>query len=142
MLAPGQSRSLAICLSMPSVTSQCLSLEVVFAVEGMSLPRFTERILCPLSSRAIDDPHKITFRHPSGIVSYAILRAPSKTLSLKDAPHNNSLPVFLALHGAGLEADSHQVRQMLDPIPDLRAWVLYPSGVTPWSGDDWRMVYQ
>lgn len=142
MLAPGQSRSLVICLSMPSATSLCLLLEIVFAVEGMSLPRFTKKISCSLSSRAVDDPHKITFRHPSGNVSYAILRAPSKTLPLKDGSHDNSLPVFLTLHGAGLEADSHQVRHMFDAVPDLRAWVLYPTGVTPWSGDDWRMVYQ
>lgn len=49
-----------------------------------------------------------------------------------------SLPILLNLHGAGLEADSHQVRHMLDPVPDLHAWVLYPTGGNPWSADDWR----
>jgi predicted esterase len=44
----------------------------------------------------------------------------------------------LNLHGAGLEADTHQVRHMLDDIPDIKAWVLYPTGMSPWSGDDWH----
>ena len=48
--------------------------------------------------------------------------------------------MLLNFHGAGLEADSDQVRHMLDSVPDLRAWVLFPTGVTPWSGDDWRML--
>jgi predicted esterase len=26
----------------------------------------------------------------------------------------------------------------LDPVSDLCAWVLFPTGVTPWSGDDWH----
>jgi len=48
------------------------------------------------------------------------------------------LPILLNLHGAGLEADSYQVRHMLDSVPDLHAWVLFPTGGTPWSADDWR----
>jgi predicted esterase len=45
---------------------------------------------------------------------------------------------MLMLHGAGLEADSDMVRHSLDSLPDLCAWVLFPTGVTPWSGDDWH----
>ena len=41
------------------------------------------------------------------------------------------MPILLNLHGAGLEADSHQVRHMLDSAPDLPSWVLFPTGVTP-----------
>lgn len=51
---------------------------------------------------------------------------------------NKRLPIFLNLHGAGLEADSDQVRHTLDPVPDIPSWVIFPTGVTPWSGDDWR----
>lgn len=85
----------------------------------------------------IHDPHKITFLHSSGIVSYAILRPPSeKVCSSVDS--GRRLPVLLNLHGAGLEADGHQVSHMLDSVPDIGAWVLYPTGVTSWSSDDWR----
>lgn len=45
---------------------------------------------------------------------------------------------MLQLHGAGLEAESDIVAHALDPAPDLCAWVLFPTGVTPWSGDDWH----
>ena len=57
---------------------------------------------------------------------------------MKTVDPGQRLPIQLNLHGAGLEADSPQVRHMLDPLPDLRAFVLSPSGVTPWSGDDWH----
>jgi predicted esterase len=45
---------------------------------------------------------------------------------------------LLALHGAGLEADDELVKHALDPLADICAWVLFPTGVTPWSGDDWH----
>jgi predicted esterase len=44
----------------------------------------------------------------------------------------------LALHGAGLEADNGMVTGALDPVSNLCAYVLFPTGVTPWSGDDWH----
>lgn len=87
--------------------------------------------------RDIHSPHKFTFLHPSGIISYAILRAPSKKVCLWTG-QKQELPILLNLHGASLEADSHQVRHMLDAIPDLPSWVVFPTGVTPWSADDWR----
>lgn len=89
----------------------------------------------PLS---VHEPHKLTFLHPGGIVSYAILRPPSPE-ALREVSKSRALPILLNLHGAGLEADSQQVRHMLDTVPDLHAWVLFPTGVTPWSADDWRM---
>jgi hypothetical protein len=69
-------------------------------------------------------------------VSYAILRPPHDTSSCKS--RRKEYPVLVNLHGAGLEADTEQVRHMLDDIPLLCAWLLFPSGVTSWSGDDWR----
>lgn len=87
--------------------------------------------------RDIHSPHKYTFLHPSGIVSYAILRVPSRKVA-SEAGHEQDLPILLNLHGAGLEADSHQVRHTLDDVPDLPSWVLFSTGVTPWSADDWR----
>jgi len=86
---------------------------------------------------SIYEPHKFTFMHSGGIVSYAVLRPPSpRAVSHREDLDN--LPVFLSLHGAGLEADSDQVRHTFDALPDLDAWILFPTGVTPWSADDWR----
>jgi predicted esterase len=83
-------------------------------------------------------PHKITYLHPGGMASYAILRPPSPEALKNCNSTNNKLPVLLSLHGAGLEADSEAVRHALDPLADLCAWVLFATGVTPWSGDDWH----
>jgi predicted esterase len=88
------------------------------------------------NQRRLSEPHKVTHLHPSGIVSYSILRPPSV-----NAVRNSStseLPILLQLHGAGVEASWDMVSQSLNSIPDLRAWVLFPSGVTPWSADDWH----
>lgn len=87
--------------------------------------------------RHVWDAHKITYLHPSGIVSYAILRPPPRN-NLTASGSRSSLPIVLALHGAGLEADSDVARHALDAVADLPAWTLFPSGVTPWSGDDWH----
>jgi hypothetical protein len=83
------------------------------------------------------DAHKVTHLHPSGIVSYSVLRPPSLSASCSSSVV--SAPVMILLHGAGVEADSPIVKKALDPLPDLCAWVLIPSGITTWSGDDWRM---
>lgn len=71
-----------------------------------------------------------------GIVSYAILRPPSPKATCRSG--QKSAPVLLQLHGAGLEADNYLVAHALDSLPDLCAWVLFPTGVTPWSADDWH----
>lgn len=87
--------------------------------------------------RGGNEAQKITYLHPGGIISYAILRPPSNRV-LDGVNHTTSLPVLLSLHGAGVETDSEAVRHSFDEAPDLRAWLLFPSGVTSWSGDDWR----
>lgn len=45
---------------------------------------------------------------------------------------------MLQLHGAGVEADSPMIHDVLTSFPPLCAWLLVPSDVTPWSGDDWH----
>lgn len=123
----------------------------------------------PLKHTPIHSPHKITLPHPSGIISYAILRPPLSNITCQVAGASNTphphptehqdtnqyhsngkqnsrkqhgnagkLPVLLALHGAGLEASDPMVKHSLDEMEDLCAWVLFPTGVTKWSGDDWR----
>lgn len=92
----------------------------------------------PKSLRSKHDPQKITYLHPGGMVSYAILRPPSQKALKTCKSREDKLPVLLALHGAGVEADSDQVRQSFDDLPDLCAWLLFPTGVTAWSSDDWH----
>jgi hypothetical protein len=84
------------------------------------------------------EPQRLTYLHPAGIVSYAILRPPALEAPCVFDQHSTSLPILIGLHGAGLEADSEEVRRMLDAADGICAWTLFPSGVTSWSGDDWR----
>ncbi len=140
-LAPGQSRPLVFRLSTLSPKAYKMSLKVHFKVEGSPVVLYSGQISHTFLNHSIYEPHRITFLHSGDIISYAILRAPSLTASHGLRP-DQALPVILNLHGAGLEADSEQVRHMLDPIPDLHGWVLFPTGVTPWSGDDWRIPSQ
>ncbi len=137
-LAPGQSRPLAFHLSSPGPSVHSISLKITYAARTCE-SLLSTMFFCKLRVRSIHSPHKFTFLHPSGIVSYAILRPPpSKAIS---EIRQSRLPILLNLHGAGLEADSDQVRHMLDPVPDLHAWILFPTGVTPWSSDDWREFF-
>ena len=130
-LAPGQTRPLSFRLSAQS-SSRVSSFSLVVIYVKCESPDILLRntTSTAFSTHSIQSPHKITFFHPGGIVSYAILRPPSKKASSGLLPSKH-LPVFLNLHGAGLEADSHQVRHMLDSVPDLPMWVIFPTGVTP-----------
>lgn len=134
ILAPGQSRPIPLWLS-----SRLIDVEEGITI-GFCYIRPSDRYQAVTASsnlkfkqRSIQSPHRFTFLHPSQSVSYAILRPPSSTAS------EISFPVLLNLHGAGLEADSQQVRHMLDAVPELNAWVLFPTGMSPWSGDDWHV---
>lgn len=133
-LSPGQSRPVPFSLTISNLSGLAISLKVTYTIKGAP---FFAVISHTLSVRDLYAPHKVTFLHPSGIVSYAILRAPSRSVVTTVSP-GQSLPIHVNLHGAGLESDSQQVRHMLDSVPDLRAFVLFPTGVTPWSGDDWH----
>ncbi|KAF3941239.1 hypothetical protein ABW19_dt0207500 [Dactylella cylindrospora] len=82
-------------------------------------------------------PHKYTYIHPSGIVSYGVIRPPS-TAARHGCEKSKALPVLLSLHGAGVDTDSPMSRNSFEALPDLCAWLVIPSGVTPWSGDDWH----
>ena len=129
-LAQGQTRPLSIRLSVQGRLPRSFCFIVTY-VESDSPNHFLRMgFSTALSTHSIHSPHKITFLHPGGIVSYAILRAPSEK-AISGLSPNKRMPILLNLHGAGLEADSHQVRHMLDSVPDLPSWVLFPSGVTP-----------
>ena len=137
-LAPGQSRPLNFHIALSSNESSCISLKLTYIVRGTTEVLYSPTISATLSLKSITAPHRITFLHPGGIVSYAILTAP-RLDSLPRVASNPKLPVLVTLHGAGVEADSDEVRHMLDPVLGLSAWMLFPAGVTPWCGDDWRI---
>jgi pimeloyl-ACP methyl ester carboxylesterase len=132
-LAPGQSRPVGLCFTSRYVdVTGGINITFVYNIGGQQSEQLTTPLKLKFCQRLIHNPHKFTFLHPSGAVSYAILRPPRNNV------HNSTFPVLLNLHGAGLESDSHQVRHMLDAAPDLNAWVLFPTGMSPWSGDDWH----
>ena len=137
-LAPGQSRSLIFKVLMRSSVSLSLSLKIYYSVKSSSSLLRSPVINYVIPYRTMEEPHKFTFLLPSGTLSYAILRPPSRKVR-NEISSSEALPVLLNLHGSGLDANSHRVRHMLDSVPDLYAWVLFPTGGTTWSGDDWRM---
>lgn len=94
----------------------------------------TQHFHISLEETSFSEAQRFTYLHPSNIVSYAILRPPP----LDRCASDEDLPVIAVLHGAGLAADSLHAREMLDASYGICAWMLFPSGVTSWSGDDWR----
>ncbi|KAI6913175.1 alpha/beta-hydrolase [Hortaea werneckii] len=139
-LIPGQTRPVALKVACvpPAVELGPIMLTFSYVVEGVSEVQYLTLFGLP-KERGSHEPQKFTYLHPSGIVSYAVLRPPSPHSQCNELGGDNvSLPILLQLHGAGLEADSRQVRHALDEVPDLCAWVLFPTGVTSWSGDDWH----
>ncbi|ERF77070.1 hypothetical protein EPUS_06288 [Endocarpon pusillum Z07020] len=132
--APGQSRPVGLYFSACSVdVVQGIRIAFVYKMTSHQFEQATPFLQLNFCQRLIQSPHKFTFLHPSGTVSYAILRPPSSNVI------KPRLPILMNLHGAGLESDSHQVRHMLDAVPELDAWVLFPTGMSPWSGDDWHV---
>lgn len=68
-----------------------------------------------------------------------MLRAPAKNATCGANDGTPSAPILLQFHGAGVDADNDMVAHALDPVSDLCAWVLFPTGVTSWSADDWHI---
>ena len=139
-LVPGQIRPIAFKVACvpPPFASGPIKLRIKYRLGGGDDEQQAYMSVFP-RTRGLHEPQKITYMHPGGMVSYAVLRPPSPRAQCKQSGGGNeSLPVLLQLHGAGLEADSGLVRHQLDAVPDLCAWLLFPTGVTPWSGDDWH----
>ncbi|KAF1844656.1 uncharacterized protein K460DRAFT_282820 [Cucurbitaria berberidis CBS 394.84] len=135
VIAAGQTRPLTFNVSLPTHNASSVAYNITYRIVN-STQHFTLPVSQMLNHISVYRPHKITYFHPGGIVSYAMLRPPAKNATCHSG--QTKLPVLLALHGAGLEADSPMVTGALDPVSDLCAWVLFPTGVTPWSGDDWH----
>lgn len=135
--AAGQTRPVAVRILDVPTNLTALKFSFVYSSADSSLLSFSVEVSHDLKVRSIYDTHKVTYLHPGSIVSYVMLRPPQTNISLPCAP-DQDFPVFLQLHGAGLEAEIDQVAHAMDSVPDLCGWVLFPTGVTPWSGDDWR----
>ncbi|KAL2353320.1 hypothetical protein BJ546DRAFT_118621 [Cryomyces antarcticus] len=136
-IEPGQTRPVAFKILLLRQNASFFSVQAVYTVSGEPVVYHSLRMRQKLRLCSMYNPHKTTFLHPGGIVSYAVLRPPSQNAACKHVS-SGSIPVLLQLHGAGLEADGDLVSHSLDSLPDLCAFVLFPTGVTPWSGDDWH----
>lgn len=134
-IAPGQTRPLNFNLRREG-NSSTLRLSVEYSMGTTTTVYCSELISYKLGRLSMYDPQKVTFMHQGNTVSYAILRPPCLTIS--QTRNDESLPIMINLHGAGVEADSEEIRTAFDAVPDLRSWLLSPSGVTSWCGDDWR----
>ena len=136
-LAPGQSRPLSFNIAVSIVAADEVLVDITYKLDHSPEVFRTRQVRHVVISRQQREPQTITYMHPGGIVSYAILRAPSEN-ALRYVDPDDRLPIVLGFHGAGVETDSDLVRHTFDDAPDLESWVLFPSGVTTWSGDDWR----
>ncbi|KAH6642774.1 hypothetical protein C7974DRAFT_108337 [Boeremia exigua] len=135
VIVAGQTRPVAFHITLPSHNATSVTYSIAFK-ELSSSKSSSLAVTQHLKHVSAYDPHKVTFMHPGGMVSYAMLRPPAKNATCRDK--QAKLPVFLALHGAGLEADNPMVTGALDAVSDLCAWTVFPTGVTPWSADDWH----
>lgn len=138
-LAPYQSRPLIFNVTAVNPLALGFPIEIAYRPKSEDVIYWTSPVMINLTSRSLQETQKYTFQHPSGIISYAIIRPPP--LSEACGSSAERLPIFLNLHGAGVEVDSDQARHALDEAYGVCAWMLFPSGVTPWSGDDYREIF-
>ncbi|KAF2810891.1 uncharacterized protein BDZ99DRAFT_508319 [Mytilinidion resinicola] len=137
VISAGQTRPILFDVTLGDPSTPSIGIRIQYRqVKPASFPSFLE-VSQTLTHRSIYEPHKITYLHPGSILSYAMLRPPSKK-AIQGSNKISTFPILLGLHGAGVEADNDMVAHALDPVPDLKTWVLFPTGVTPWSGDDWH----
>ncbi|CEP12002.1 hypothetical protein [Parasitella parasitica] len=105
----------------------CVTLTAAADDEG---DEFAIRATC--SVRCVDwimSAFKYTFLDYDNTVQYAM----AKRTHLLDSETNK--PILVALHGAGVEADSSF---WIDSIPmQKHCWIVFPTGRTPW-GYDWH----
>lgn len=135
LIARGQTRSLPIQLRCDGKCPE--TLEFLLEARQHQSQAQVQRVHTPsfkLISRKDDEAFKLTYQQSSGTVGYGMLKPPAKSV-WEEA---DSLPVMVFLHGAGLDADNDMLLRSLDDAGDIRAFVLYPTGGSAWSGDDWH----
>ncbi|KAJ9604566.1 hypothetical protein H2200_010679 [Cladophialophora chaetospira] len=132
LLAPGQSRQLKLTFDDAAKVNQSLDFALTYSASGTKLQKMIFAAQLEHSGSSL--LHKITFLHPGGAVSYAMLRPPPVSATSSQG----RVPVLMALHGAGVEASGFLARHSFDDALDLPAWLLIPTGMSQWSGDDWH----
>jgi pimeloyl-ACP methyl ester carboxylesterase len=135
VIVAGQTRPVAINVTLPDQNVSTIGYNITYRATN-STRLSTLQVSQDLNHISMYKPHKLTFLHPSGVVSYAMIRPPAGNATCQSG--QTKLPVLLSLHGAGVEVDAPAANDVLDPVSDLCAWVLFPTGVTAWSGDDWH----
>jgi hypothetical protein len=134
VIAPGQTRPVPFLLTLKSdVISSDIA--VAYSEGDEEAVWLTAPVQMKSKRSSLSSTHKVTHLHPGGVVSYAMLRPPAFNATCGTAA---KAPIFLFFHGAGVEADNGIVSHALDAVPELCAWAVFPTGVTPWSSDDWR----
>lgn len=139
-MAPYQTRPLMFNITLGIPFDLVFDVDLSYSINGGHSKMFTERAFqVKLTANSYQETQKVTFLHPAKIVSYCILHPPPPFPICSTGNASRAVPVMIGLHGAGLEADDTQVRSMLDAAYNICSWKLFPTGVTRWSGDDWRM---
>ena len=129
-IAPGQSRPIAFQVAcVPGMwSSKIIDLEVFYHEASREQEKLQARVRAfPRSVQKKHEPQKFTYLHPGGMVSYAVLRPPSPTALDRCKTTNGKLPVLLALHGAGLEADRRTLGLMrisMSSVLVVRVWLV------------------
>ncbi|KIX09107.1 uncharacterized protein Z518_00185 [Rhinocladiella mackenziei CBS 650.93] len=134
-LAPGQSRPIKMVFDADDKLGKDIEFALKYTLSDSKLLEVVFK--AELRHTNVTSLQKFTFLHPSGAVSYAVLRPPPVPASI--APNQQlQVPILLHLHGAGVEADGGLARHTFDDAPNLPAWILSPTGMSSWSGDDWH----
>lgn len=139
LVAPYQTRPLVFNITLGIPLDSVFYVDASYKIHGGHSKMFEKRAFqVKFARKSYQETQKVTFLHPAMIVSYCILRPPPPSSICSTRNESRSMPVIIGLHGAGLEADDAQVREMLDAADNVCSWTLFPTGVTRWSGDDWR----
>ncbi|CAG8478874.1 3104_t:CDS:10 [Ambispora leptoticha] len=131
-IAPSQQRNLKIYLKLAdnNQSQNDISFQLKF---GIMLENNTYITLnsntITIISRKFGEPFKFTFEDFDGTVQYAIAIPPLELIT------TGTCPLLLALHGAGVETEMSFWKNAIKR--QTKAWVLLPSGRTPW-GYDWH----
>lgn len=140
LVAPFQARPLVFNITLGTPLDLVFCVDAFYKIQGVHSKMFEKRAFqVKFARKSYQETQKVTFLHPAMIVSYCILRPPPPLEICSTRNESGAMPVIIGLHGAGLEADDSQVRKMLDAAYNVCSWKLFPTGVTRWSGDDWRM---
>jgi hypothetical protein len=91
-IVAGQTRSVALNITLPSKNASSIAYSITYKVIGTGKASSLE-VTQDLNHVSTYDAHKITFTHPSGTISYAMLRPPARNASCS---HKQvSLPVLV-----------------------------------------------